>query len=433
MLAKVLATLTGVYMRGATMEAEDGEVNAEQRFEVSTSSLTASPPPVAGPSSVAAASPIETTAGQTTGVASSGWAAAVCRATVSENVEGEMRGLEARLAAADLRERHLRGQLQELRVERDLQTRAAARAHAEVARLRGGGGADVARLRSEGVRYQREAEEMLQGRLKAEREASEQRRAVRALERVCMGLRERVARAEVKAQRGAALEAANMGRDAARAALGEVKAACEELRGRAAVAEAARDAARDEVKRERARRDVVEERARAVEAELAGLRATVVGVEEDRRKLKEARKAVKERDVRIRRLVRAVGAGGDVVGGGLRSSSQASESSGTSSAGSSRRSGSSRRRSTTTRGGGVEVAESETSRSDDLEGSITSVGEDAVRWGTTRRKRTTSESGGSHPGASPLLRAVERAHAELKAAFQESDENAANVHNNLLM
>ncbi len=358
-----------------------------------------------------------------------------------ENVDKSSMGdLRTRLAASEERERQLRGTVRALRAERDAQMRAAARANAaltsvqstqpdpavterlrnEVERLRG----DVARLRTDGVALQRALEAARSRANDSLREVAEVTRAKSALERVCMKLRARVAAAEKEARRAAEVDDAVAARDRARAELVDVKAACDEQTARAEDAELKRDEALHQLAEAKKTAESMRKKASSDEESKAELRRV-------RRELREAKRTVEEQDDRIKRLTRLLA---DTSSSGSRSKT-------TTTTTSSRRSGTANSKRSRGRSGlsieddslfdarlRVEMHNEVTQGS---EGSLLTrldddEDDDDEDGGRSRRSGGYSR-GSALPEASPLLRAVERAHAQLQAAFQVSDQQAAEI------
>lgn len=369
-----------------------------------------------------------------------------------ENVDpSPIRDLRARLVSSEERERTLRGTIRALRAERDAQTRAAARANAklqslksevpdigenermkiEIERLRG----DVARLRSDGISLQRALERSRSKCTDSLREIADLTKAKSAIERVCMKLRSRVAIAEKEARRASQIDDAIAARDRARAELVVVKAECDEQTARAEDAELKRDEALR-------RASEAEKNAEIARNKVISDDDAIVELRRVKRDLKNAMKTIEEQDDRI-----------DILREHIRnySSSSTSRSKTTSTSSSSRRSRTANSKRNRARSS-LSILEDDSlfearvriraidEESNGSEGSILSKSKDNDEEDDEdSRRNKRSDAGGSSvhrrggglPQASPLLRAVERAHAELQAKFQESDQFAADVQGRL--
>jgi len=336
--------------------------------------------------------------------------------------------IPGRLAASEEREKILRAEVRQLRMERDLQTRAAARAQAALSngrsleaeelsrirseneRLRG----DLARLRSDGIALQRALESARRRAITADSDRNTCEKNRVALERVCINLRARVATSEKEALRANQVDEAIAARDRARSALGDAKAAAEENLVRATKAEMERDESMTRMQKMEGKIERLEN-ARSKTS----------------RELSRAKKLLHDNEEKIKRLSNALVTSSSSTSTHTDSRRSRRSRSNTHSSKSSK---SSRARSNTSflleddsRRDGHRNGHRNGSHSRDRDGDIGNISHGDDVGGS----ESSSIRADDITEASPLLRAVERAHRQLQAAFEESDQHADDVHSRL--
>lgn len=117
--------------------------------------------------------------------------------------------------------------------------------------------AETARLRSQAVDIERELQRMTSRADEADKRFVEERKKSAALERVCLGLRRRVAVAEDKAQDSRKMHDAILARELAEAQLAETKVDAERWRARSSAADVARERAEAAERSERIQREKI--------------------------------------------------------------------------------------------------------------------------------------------------------------------------------
>eukprot|EP00178_Gracilaria_changii_P018884 TRINITY_DN545_c0_g1_i2.p1 TRINITY_DN545_c0_g1~~TRINITY_DN545_c0_g1_i2.p1 ORF type:complete len:494 (-),score=73.98 TRINITY_DN545_c0_g1_i2:441-1922(-) len=164
--------------------------------------------------------------------------------------------------------------------------------------------ADAARLRSELVEMERQLQQVSQRAAQAEQALAEKKQKSQALERVCMGLRRRVAVSEEKALDATRLQEALLARDTAESRLAETRAEAERLRAKCGATDVLRERADAAERSERSLRDRLIALEKEVESREALLRQGLL----EKRRLKEyiARyeRQLEEKDLKIARLRR---------------------------------------------------------------------------------------------------------------------------------
>lgn len=187
------------------------------------------------------------------------------------------------VAAGGARERELRAALETARAETAAAVRGAERSGRQLAVVRAecdrlareaeerrareaGTMSELVRLRGEVCELENELKGLRQAVTAAEGGAREEKRLRGALERVCMGLRRRVAVAEEEAKKGADVDAAVCAKEAAEATLAAAKADVEDMRVRAAAASALKERADAAERAERSLRERVSALEREVDA-----------------------------------------------------------------------------------------------------------------------------------------------------------------------
>lgn len=176
--------------------------------------------------------------------------ASEARGDAAQEEAGRLRAENNSLSEAVERSARL---LNSLRTEYD-------RLRAETAEKVGHGSAalsETVRLRSHVVEIERELQRVMSRAEDASRCYVVEKQKAEALERVCMGLRRRVAIAEEKAQDEKKLQEALMARELAEAQLVEAKVEAERWRARSSAADITRERAETAERLERAQRDKI--------------------------------------------------------------------------------------------------------------------------------------------------------------------------------
>lgn len=165
--------------------------------------------------------------------------------------------------------------------------------------------ADAARLRAELVEVERQLQQVSQRATQTDRALAEEKQKSRALERVCMGLRRRVAVAEDKAQDATRLQEAIVARDTAESRLAEIRAEAERLRARCGATDVLRERAEAAERAERSLRDRLIALEKEVESREALLRQGLL----ERRRLKDyltkCERQLEQKDYKIAKLRRS--------------------------------------------------------------------------------------------------------------------------------
>ncbi|CDF34997.1 unnamed protein product [Chondrus crispus] len=135
--------------------------------------------------------------------------------------------------------------------------------------------AEAARLRSQVVDTERALRRMTARADDADKRFVEERKKATALERVCLGLRRRVAIAEEKAQDSKRVQDAILARELAEAQLAETKVEAERWRARSSAADVARERAEAAERSERVQRDKISSLERELESREALLKQSM--------------------------------------------------------------------------------------------------------------------------------------------------------------
>lgn len=164
--------------------------------------------------------------------------------------------------------------------------------------------ADTARLRTELVEVERQLQQMSQRSILTDRTLAEKKQKSQALERVCIGLRRRVAVAENKAQDASRMQEAIVARDTAESRLAETRAEAERLRARCAAVDVLKERADAAERAERSLRDKLGALEKEVESREDLLRQGLL----ERRRLKEYiskyERRLEEKDLKMAKLRR---------------------------------------------------------------------------------------------------------------------------------
>lgn len=166
--------------------------------------------------------------------------------------------------------------------------------------------AEVTRLRVQLVEFERELQRISAKAETAERKYAEERQKKAALERVCMGLRRRVAISEEKAQDGYRVQEALLARETAEAHLAEARAEAERWRAKCSATGVLRERAEAAERSEHSLREKVSALEKEIESREGILRHDLV----EKRRLKEFmanyERELEEKEVKLAKLRRVV-------------------------------------------------------------------------------------------------------------------------------
>eukprot|EP00737_Agarophyton_chilense_P001456 gb/GEZJ01001635.1/.p2 GENE.gb/GEZJ01001635.1/~~gb/GEZJ01001635.1/.p2 ORF type:complete len:465 (-),score=91.60 gb/GEZJ01001635.1/:433-1827(-) len=263
--------------------------------------------------------------------------------------------------------------------------------------------ADAVRLRSELVELERQMQQLSQRATRTEKALAEEKQKSHALERVCMGLRRRVAIAEEKAQDATRLQEAFLARDTAESRLAETRAEAERLRAKCGATDVLRERADAAERSERSLRDRLLALEKEVESREALLRQGLL----ERRRLKEYitgyERQLEEKDLKIARLRRTAKRSRHVERMPMSDDNTSLQ--------------------TNTNSISVDKVDSPFDEFDDHHVEETwprEDPEDTITSLDSNRPSVTEHGNVNITEASPLLREVEEAHAQLQAVFQDS-------------